>query len=39
MNAHEIQLVNHFVSTKKPVGLIVNFANDKVEIKRKVENL
>ena len=37
--AHEIQLVNYLVSTNKPVGLIINFAKDKVEIRRKVKKL
>jgi GxxExxY protein len=39
VKAHEIQLVNYLVSTNKPVGLILNFAKDKVEIKRKVKDL
>ncbi|MCK5113640.1 MAG: GxxExxY protein [Phycisphaerae bacterium] len=37
--AHEIQLVNYLVSTDRPVGLILNFAKNKVEVKRKVKNL
>ncbi len=37
--AHEIQLVNYLVSTNKDVGLILNFAEDKVEVKRKVKEL
>jgi GxxExxY protein len=37
--AHEVQLVNHLVATGKPVGLILNFGETKVEIKRKVKNL
>lgn len=37
--AHEIQLVNYLVSTNKDVGLILNFAEDKVEVKRKVKDL
>jgi hypothetical protein len=32
-------LVNHLVATGKPVGLILNFGETKVEIKRKVKNL
>ena len=36
---HEIQLVNYLVSTNKDVGLILNFAKNKVEIKRKVKEL
>ena len=39
VKAHEIQLVNYLVSTGKPVGLILNFAKDKVEVKRKVKIL
>ncbi len=39
IKAHEIQLVNYLVSTGKPVGLILNFAKDKVEVKRKVKDL
>jgi len=39
IKAHEIQLVNYLVSTNKPVGLILNFAKDKVEVKRKVKEL
>lgn len=34
--AHEIQLVNYRVATGKPVGLVLNFAQEKVEVKRKV---
>ncbi|MEA1926790.1 MAG: GxxExxY protein, partial [Candidatus Auribacterota bacterium] len=37
--AHEVQLVNYLVATKKPVGLLINFAEEKVEIKRKVRQL
>ncbi|MEA1927036.1 MAG: GxxExxY protein [Candidatus Auribacterota bacterium] len=37
--AHEVQLVNYLVATKKPVGLVINFAEEKVEIKRKVRQL
>ena len=39
IKAHEMQLVNYLVSTKKPVGLIINFGEEKVEIKRKVKDL
>jgi len=36
--AHEVQLVNYLVATEeKPVGLILNFGERKVEIKRKVK--
>lgn len=35
--AHEIQLVNYLVATGKPVGLLINFGETKVEIKRKVK--
>ncbi|MBU1486694.1 GxxExxY protein [bacterium] len=39
INAHEVQLVNYFVATRKPVGLILNFGERKVEVKRKVREL
>ena len=39
IKAHEIQLVNYLVTTNRPVGLILNFAKDKVEVKRKVKDL
>ncbi len=37
--AHEIQLVNYLVATGRPVGLLLNFGERKVEIKRKVRDL
>ena len=39
VKAHEIQLVNYLVATKKDVGLLLNFCESKVEIKRKVREL
>ncbi len=39
IKVHEIQLVNYLVATGKPVGLILNFGERKVEIKRKVKDL
>jgi GxxExxY protein len=39
MQAHEVQLVNYLVATSKPVGLILNFGEKKVEVKRKVKDL
>ena len=39
INAHEVQLVNYLVATGKPVGLILNFGENKVEIKRKIKSL
>ena len=36
---HEAQLVNYLVATGKPVGLIINFGEYKVEIRRKVRSL
>ena len=39
IKAHETQLVNYLVATGKPVGLILNFGERKVEIKRKVKDL
>jgi len=37
--SHEIQLVNYLVATGKPVGLLLNFGEKKVEVKRKVKDL
>ncbi|MCP4253593.1 MAG: GxxExxY protein [Candidatus Scalindua sp.] len=39
IKAHEIQLVNYLVATGKPVGLILNFCENKVEVKRKIKDL
>ena len=39
IKAHEVQLVNYLVATGKPVGLILNFSESKVEIKRKIKDL
>lgn len=39
VNAYEVQLVNYLVATGKPVGLIINFGERKVEIKRKIKDL
>lgn len=36
---HEMQLVNYLVATRKDLGLLVNFGEEKVEIKRKVRIL
>ncbi|MBC8346232.1 MAG: GxxExxY protein [Candidatus Marinimicrobia bacterium] len=37
--SHEVQLVNYLTSTRKDVGLLINFGEEKVEIKRKVRIL
>ena len=37
--AHEAQLVNYLTATKKDVGLLLNFSQQKVEVKRKVRTL
>ena len=39
IKAHEVQLVNYLVATGKPIGLILNFGETKVEIKRKIKDL
>ena len=39
IKAHEVQLVNYLVATGKPVGLLLNFGDSKVEIKRKIKDL
>jgi len=37
--SHEAQLVNYLVATRKPVGLLLNFGETEVKIKRKVREL
>ena len=39
IKAHEIQLVNYLVATQIDVGLVLNFGENKVEVKRKVRTL
>ena len=39
IKVHEMQLVNYLVATGKPVGLVLNFGEHKVEVKRKVRDL
>jgi GxxExxY protein len=39
IKAHEVQLVNYLVATVKPVGLILNFGEREVEVKRKIKDL
>ena len=39
IRAHEVQLVNYLVATGIPVGLLINFGETKVEVKRKVRQL
>ena len=39
VKAHEVQLVNYLAATGKDVGLILNFAEKGVEVKRKVREL
>ena len=36
---HEAQLINYLKATGKQIGLLVNFRNEKAEIKRLVLNL
>jgi len=36
---HEAQQVNYLVATGKEVGLLLNFGEEKVEVKRKVKDL
>ena len=35
----QVQLANYLVATKEPVGLILNFGENKGDIKRKVKEL
>jgi GxxExxY protein len=37
--AHEVQLVNYLTATGKPVGLLINFGETTVDIRRKVRQL
>lgn len=39
VRAHEIQVVNYLTATQKEIGLILNFSETKVEVKRKVRSL
>jgi len=39
VRAHEIQVVNYLAATHKEIGLILNFSEEKVEVKRKVRDL
>ena len=39
VKAHEMQLVNYLVATGKPLGLLLNFGEIKVEVKRKLRDL
>ena len=39
VKAHEMQLVNYLVATEKPLGLLLNFGEIKVEVKRKLRDL
>ncbi len=39
VTAHEMQLVNYLTATHKDVGLIINFGDKKVDVKRKVREL
>ncbi|MEM6258647.1 MAG: GxxExxY protein [Planctomycetota bacterium] len=37
--AHEVQLVHYLTVTQRPVGLLLNFGNKSLQIKRKVLKL
>ncbi len=37
--AHEVQLVNYLAATRKPIGLLINFGPERVDVKRKVLTL
>jgi len=36
---HEVQLVNYLVATGIETGLLINFGEEKVEVKRKIKSL
>jgi GxxExxY protein len=33
--AHEVQLVNYLMATRTEIGLLINFSENRVEVKRK----
>jgi len=35
---HEVQLVNYLKATEIEVGLLINFANKRVEVRRKIQS-
>jgi len=39
VSAHEVQLVNYLTATNTEVGLLLNFAERKVEVKRRMRTL
>ena len=39
VRAHEVQLVNYLTATNTDIGLLLNFAERKVEVKRKTRML
>ncbi|TET47998.1 MAG: GxxExxY protein [Dehalococcoidia bacterium] len=39
IKAHEIQLANYLVATGKPIGLLLNFGESRVEVKREIRDL
>ena len=39
VKSHEVQLVNYLTATGIDVGLLINFGEDKVEVKRKLRKL
>ena len=39
LKTHEVQLVNYLTATKKDVGLIINFGEKTVQVRRKVRDL
>ena len=37
--AHEVQLVNYLSATQKDIGLLINFGEKSVQVKRKVRDI
>ncbi|MEN8126871.1 MAG: GxxExxY protein [Planctomycetota bacterium] len=37
--AHEVQLVNYLSATQKDIGLLINFGEKSVQVKRKVRDM
>jgi GxxExxY protein len=39
VRAHEVQLVNYLIATGKEIGLILNFGEQQVDVRRKLRDL
>jgi GxxExxY protein len=39
IEAHDVQLVNYLTATGKPIGLLINFGPESLNVKRKIREL